>query len=177
MQADAGDLALPPWPQWLLHTVSSGGDGYCLHSTMQRRTDTASVLERVIRIGSENAQGDVRSADIVHFDLNPANVLHHDGHLTGIIDWSVPFDGAAQGDRGFDIATLLFYTYDDDASRDRLWTEAVAVSGQRWTTVYLAHLVLRQVEWTVRHRPGSAEEERFMNLAIRVLNDCEKIAG
>jgi hypothetical protein len=28
----------------------------------------------------------------------------------GIVDWNVPFPAAMQGDRGFDIATLVFYS-------------------------------------------------------------------
>jgi hypothetical protein len=41
------------------------------------------------------------------------------------------------------------------------------------TTVYLCHLSLRQAEWSRRHSPGSADEERFMAIAEAVLHDCE----
>jgi aminoglycoside phosphotransferase (APT) family kinase protein len=174
LQADAGDLPQPPWPGWLLDTLTSGGDGYCLHSTMRGRPDTSMILDRVIRIGSDHSRDDARTTDIVHFDLSPANVLHRDGQLTGIIDWNVPFDGAGQGDRGFDVATLLFYTYDNEATRGPLWDRAIAISGPRWTAVYLAHLVLRQVEWTVRHRPGGEEEHRFIAISERVLAECDQ---
>jgi hypothetical protein len=34
LQRDAGDLARPPWPAWLLGTIEAGGNGYCLHATM-----------------------------------------------------------------------------------------------------------------------------------------------
>jgi len=175
LQAGMGDLPRPPWPGWLVDTITSGGEGYCLHSTMRRRPDTSEILDRVIRIGRERPQDGARTTDIVHFDLSPANVLHRDGRLAGIIDWNVPFAGAGQGDRGFDVATLLFYTYDDDATRPALWDRAIAISGPRWTAVYLAHLVLRQVEWTVRHHPGGAQERRFISLSARILADCEAI--
>src|SRR5258708_28053480 len=33
LQRDAGDLAQPPWPAWLLDTIETGGDGYCVHAT------------------------------------------------------------------------------------------------------------------------------------------------
>jgi len=173
LQAGAGDLSQPPWPGPLLDTIRSGGDGYCLHSTMRERPDTSTILDRVIRIGSHHPQGGARTTDVVHFDLTPANVLHRDGQLTGIIDWTVPFDGAGQGDRGFDVATLLFYSYDNEATRGLLWDRAIAISGPQWTAVYLAHLVLRQVEWTVRHRPGREEEQRFISISEQVLTDCE----
>jgi hypothetical protein len=171
LQADAGDLSRPPWPARLLDTITSGGEGYCLHSTMRGRPDTSMILDLVIHIGSHHPQDDARATDIVHFDLTPANVLHRDGQLAGIIDWNMPFDGAGQGDRGFDVATLLFYSYENEATRGPLWDRAVAISGPRWTAVYLAHLVVRQVEWTVRHRPGGEEERRFLAISEQVLAD------
>jgi aminoglycoside phosphotransferase (APT) family kinase protein len=126
LQTDAGDLDDPPWPGWLLESIEDGGDGYCLHATMRRHRDTAALLERLQAIARSAASGPVRRTDVVHFDLNPANVLHEDGRLTGVVDWNVPFTGAAQGDRGFDVATLLFYAYDVDAVRAQLWDRAVA---------------------------------------------------
>jgi len=177
LQADIGDLSAPRWSGWLLDTIESGGDGYCLYTTMRARADTTSILERVIDIGREFGHGPVRTSDIVHLDLSPANVLHERGRLTGIVDWNVPFDGAAQGDRGFDVATVLFYTYDNRTTRDRLWTRASAISGERWTAVYLAHLVLRQVEWSVRHHPDSHADLRFRHIAMLVLNDCETVTS
>jgi aminoglycoside phosphotransferase (APT) family kinase protein len=171
LQAGAGDLDDPPWPGWLLETIEHGGDGYCLHSTMRRHADTSALLDRLRAVAAAGASGPVRSRDVVHFDLNPANILHADGRLTGVVDWNIPFPGASQGDRGFDVATLLFYAYDLDTVRARLWARAVAISGRPWTTVYLCHLVLRQVEWSRRHRPGSPEDRRFTALASRVLDD------
>jgi aminoglycoside phosphotransferase (APT) family kinase protein len=175
LQADAGDLAAPPWPGWLLDTLASGGDGYCLHETMHRRADTRALLQRVVAIGRRLGHGPARTTDILHFDLNPANVLHERGRLAGIVDWNVPFVGASQGDRGFDVATLLFYTYDNARTRDRLWAHASAISGPRWVAVYLAHLALRQVEWSVRHHPGSPSDRRFREIAALVLYDCETV--
>jgi Phosphotransferase enzyme family len=172
LQAGAGDLEDPQWPDGLLDTIEHGGDGYCLHSTMERHPDTAALLQRLRGIAAATDVGPARRTDVVHFDLNPANILHVDGRLTGVVDWNVPFPGAAQGDRGFDVATLLFYAYDVDAVRARLWDRGVAISGRAWTTVYLCHLVLRQVEWVRRHAPGSPEDERFTALAARVLDDC-----
>ena len=50
-------------------------------------------------------------ADIVHYDCNPANVLATATHTTGVIDW----DGWCAGDRMFDVATMLFYSYADQS--------------------------------------------------------------
>jgi hypothetical protein len=175
LQQDAGDLARPPWPAWLIDTIQVGGDGYCLHATMRRRADTAVILDRVGRLAAVHAHGPVRTSDVVHFDFSPANILHDNGRLCGVVDWNVPFAAASQGDRGFDLATLLFYSYDIASTRNQLWDAASAVSGVGWTIVYLSHLVLRQVEWTVRHRPASSEETRFITIANAVLDHCETL--
>jgi aminoglycoside phosphotransferase (APT) family kinase protein len=173
LQAGAGDLERPPWPAWLTETIETGGDGYCLHATMHQDPRTAALLRRLQALARRNQAGEPRTRDIVHFDLNPANILHAGGRLTGVVDWNIPFDGAGQGDRGFDISTLLFYTYDITATRTVLWERALELSGLAWTTVYLCHLSLRQVEWSRRHDPGSADEARFLAIAEAVLADCQ----
>jgi aminoglycoside phosphotransferase (APT) family kinase protein len=171
LQADAGDLRQPPWPEWLIETVTRGGDGYCLHTTMRAHQDTAVLLARLQHIAAR-ARGKPRDNDVMHFDMNPANILHRHGVLTGVVDWNVTFTGASQGDRGFDIATLLFYSWDLPSTREPLWSKAIQVSGPSWTAVYLCHLALRQVEWTRRHRPGTAEDARFCTIATQVLARC-----
>jgi aminoglycoside phosphotransferase (APT) family kinase protein len=173
LQRDAGDLAQPPWPAWLLDTIETGGEGYCLHATMRQSADSAALLGHLQTLARRNWRDEVRTRDVVHFDMNPANILHSAGRLSGVVDWNIPFDGAGQGDRGFDIATLLFYTYDIEQTREALWERSLELSGLAWTTVYLCHLSLRQAEWSRRHSPGSADDERFMAIAEAVLHDCE----
>jgi aminoglycoside phosphotransferase (APT) family kinase protein len=173
LQRDAGDLARPPWPAWLLDTIETGGDGYCLHATTRQSPRTTALLRRLQTLARRNRRDRARRQDVVHFDMNPANILHAGGCLSGVVDWNIPFDGAGQGDRGFDIATLLFYTYDIEQTREALWERALQLSGLAWTTVYLCHLSLRQVEWSRRHSPGSADDVRFMTIAEAVLHDCE----
>jgi len=173
LQRDAGDLAQPPWPAWLLDTIETGGDGYCLHATMRQAPRTVALLRRLQTLARRNRRDEARTRDVVHFDMNPANILHAGGRLSGVVDWNFPFDGAGHGDRGFDIATLLFYTYDIEQTREALWERALELSGLSWTTVYLCHLSLRQAEWSRRHSPGSADDARFMAIAEAVLHDCE----
>jgi aminoglycoside phosphotransferase (APT) family kinase protein len=173
LQRDAGDLARPPWPAWLLETIEAGGNGYCLHATMRQTPRTAALLGRLQSLARRNQWDEARTRDVVHFDMNPANILHAGGRLSGVVDWNIPFDGAGQGDRGFDVATLLFYTYDIEQTREVLWERALELSGLAWTTVYLCHLSLRQVEWSRRHAPGSADDARFTAIAEAVLDDCE----
>jgi aminoglycoside phosphotransferase (APT) family kinase protein len=177
LQAGAGDLAEPSWPRWLLSTIETGGDGYCLHETMRQAEGTALLLERLQELARRNCDGPVRRDDVVHFDMNPANIIHDRRRLSGIVDWNIPFNDACQGDRGFDVATLLFYSYDLPATREMLWEYAIRTSGIAWTTVYLCHLSLRQVEWARRHYPGTAAEVRYTGIAWTVLDECEARGG
>jgi Phosphotransferase enzyme family len=83
LQRDGGDPSVPPWPGWLLETLEHGGDGYCLHETMRQRTETSRLLDSLQSQLTAVRGIPVRTTDIVHFDLNPANVLHQHGRLTG----------------------------------------------------------------------------------------------
>jgi aminoglycoside phosphotransferase (APT) family kinase protein len=100
----------PPWPAWLLDTIETGGNGCCLHATMRQSPDTAALLRHLQTLARRNRPDEIRTRDVVHFDMNPANILHSGGRLTGVVDWNIPLDGAGQGDRGFDVATLLSST-------------------------------------------------------------------
>ena len=51
------------------------------------------------------------------------------------------------GDRAFDLATLLFYLYDQDDIRDLLRARLMDLASPQAASAYLAHMVLRQVDW------------------------------
>lgn len=175
MHAGRGDLPDPPWPYWLLETLEVGGQGYCLHSTMLERDDTARMLQAVKAVASTCAAAPVRRHDVVHFDFSYANTLSDGQTVTGVIDWNVPFTGALQGDYAFDVATLLFYSYDRPSTRSWLWTALLDRTDRRCAALYLAHLVLRQVEWVVRFYPGTGPEERFLSIGAHVLRDIDDL--
>jgi hypothetical protein len=46
---------------------------------MQRAGGTARLLERLQSLARRGSDGPVRSGDVVYFDMNPANILHHGG--------------------------------------------------------------------------------------------------
>ena len=104
-------------------------------------TTTARMLQAVQATVCRYADQLAPRADIVHFDCNPANVLVSTTDITGIIDW----DGWCAGDRMFDVATMLFYSYADAAVRSQLWQTILANTGPASGAVYLAHLIHRQV--------------------------------
>jgi Ser/Thr protein kinase RdoA (MazF antagonist) len=111
------------WPGLLTQTLTTGGDGYCLHSTLQARPDTRGLLQVLRRIGDRCGPAIPAADDFVHYDFTLANLLTDGAAITGVIDINPP---VLAGDRAFDLATLLFYLYDHDAIRDllraRLWS-------------------------------------------------------
>jgi streptomycin 6-kinase len=85
-----------------------------------------------------------------------------------VIDIDPP---ALAGDRAFDVATLLFYLYDLDAVRGRLWTRMLELACRDAARAYLAHMVLRQVDWSLRFHPAAAATRHYGRLARRVVAD------
>lgn len=53
----------------------------------------------------------------INGDFQHANILIDDKQISGVVDWN----GFGAGDCIFDIATLLFYSYDSVEARERLW--------------------------------------------------------
>jgi thiamine kinase-like enzyme len=83
----------------------------------------------------------------VHNDFQHSNILVHGGQISGIIDWDAPY----AGDCIFDIATVLFYAYDQSAIRELLWRYAVERASLNLLSLYFTHLILRQVDWSLRY--------------------------
>jgi hypothetical protein len=149
-------------------TLAVGGDGYCVHATLERHPRTRGLLAILRRTGEQYGADIPDRGDYVHYDFNTANILSDGNAVTGIIDMNPP---VITGDRAFDLATLLFYVYDHDGLRSGLRTPLLELAGPGVAAVYLAHMVLRQVEWSVRHYPDASMTERHLHLARLVLDD------
>lgn len=136
------------WPQEVVNTVLFGGQGYCIHASLQSYSSlTARLLSQLQEI-VEKYRGDITvTNDIVHFDFQSANLLVHRQEVHGVVDW----DATSAGDAVFDLATLLFYVYDNIDIRARLWQYVLRRAPLSVVSVYLAHLILRQVDWSLRH--------------------------
>ena len=156
------------WPELLTGTLTHGGDGYCLHSTLAVRPDLRGLLEIVRRIGDTCGPAIPADRDFVHFDFTPANLLTDGTAVTGVIDVNPPL---LTGDRAFDLATLLFYWYDHDDMRDALWARLLELTNWQVARAYLAHMVLRQVDWSVRHHPQAKTTQHHLDLARLVIAD------
>ena len=90
------------WHQEVINTVLSGGDGYCLHASLQQYSrGTAHLLHELQALVVAYQAEPHRTGDIVHGDFQHTNMLIHDEQISGVIDW----DGSSAGDCIFDVAT------------------------------------------------------------------------
>jgi Ser/Thr protein kinase RdoA (MazF antagonist) len=156
------------WRSLITATLTSGGDGYCLHSTLQASPAARDLLAVLRRIGDRCGPAIPDGQDFVHYDFTPANLLSDGTAITGVIDINPP---VLAGDRAFDLATLLFYHYDHDNIRDVLRARLLNLAAPEAACAYLAHMVLRQVDWSLRHHPAAAATRRHLHLARVITAD------
>jgi Ser/Thr protein kinase RdoA (MazF antagonist) len=156
------------WRALITQTLTAGGDGYCLHSTLRASPQARDLLPVLRRIGERCGPAIPDGQDFVHYDFTPANLLSDGAAITGVIDINPPVQA---GDRAFDLATLLFYHYDHDQIRDLLRARLLDLAGPRAAAAYLAHMVLRQVDWSLRHHPAAPTTRRHLHLARLVTDD------
>jgi len=167
-QRDLG-LGSGDWVEHMVASITDGCDGYCELAAMRAHSDeTRALLDRLQQIAGERDDIDVPTGGAVHYDFSPYNVLVRGDDVAGVVDW----DGARLGDSSFDLVTLAFYTY-DYAVRDALLETAGAQTSPGALELYAAHLVLRQVDWSVRHDPSSVEW--FMGIGDALLGSTAQI--
>jgi aminoglycoside phosphotransferase (APT) family kinase protein len=159
------------WPSRVVETVLVGGDGYCVLDSLRHYSQTTSELLSALQaLVSARARNRFETNDIVHFDFQPSNILVDSGTISGVVDW----EGSCAGDCTFDLATLLFYSYDVPELRRRLWRESLERAAPDALAVYLAHLILRQVDWSIRHHDRDTVDY-FIIRARDVLRDIARV--
>jgi aminoglycoside phosphotransferase (APT) family kinase protein len=154
------------WPGELIRTLTEGGEGYCLHDTLLASPEARDLLPVLRRIGEESTIPPGR--DFVHWDFHPVNLLSDGVSITGVIDINPPM---LAGDRAFDLATLLFYCWDHAGLHAPLRERLLDLAGPEAARAYLAHMVLRQLEWSLRFHPGTADTQHYLELGRRVAAD------
>lgn len=147
--AQAGAVGDLPrhWPAPVRDPLLYGGEGFCLHESLRSHSaETTRLLGRLRHIAQSTPKGPWADCDIVHYDFSPANILAANGAISGVIDW----EGVCAGDRAFDLVTLWFYS-DDAPATDALLHQHLrhTVEAQR-LPLYVAHMALRQVDWSIR---------------------------
>ena len=170
LQLDCAPDSLPrQWPHPVLDTLLYGGSGFCLHEPLRTYSrESAALLDAALRIGERHTQDTCRQDDIVHIDFNPANVLAVGDTITGVVDWDAVF----AGDAAFDLATLLFYAYEDEAMRQTLTGSIIERVGRKPMALYLAHLIVRQVDWSIRHHDQDITE-RYIRRSYAIIHDLD----
>jgi aminoglycoside phosphotransferase len=162
-----------PWPSPVVDDVLDGGNGYCLFEPMRQHSPTtAQLLDLVQALVAQHRSVTTPTTDVVHFDFQQNNMLGLSGKISGVVDW----EGAQAGDRAFDLATLLFYAYAQESARDALWSRVTSITDPAAVGVYLAHLIHRQVDWSIRHDEPSMIEY-WLERARLILQDIPRRAG
>lgn len=171
-QAGLGVGSAPSrWRSLLIETLTTGADGYCVHATLESRPDTRAMLDVIRRVGERCCASIPDGDDFVHYDFTAANLLTDGASITGVIDINPP---VLAGDRAFDLATLLFYLYDDFELRTSLHRRLLDLAHHRAADAYLAHMVLRQTDWSVRHHPLAAATRHHLRLGEMVTADLAR---
>lgn len=132
------------WPDVIAESVFTGLPGYSVVDTLERHSNESRELLRFCRRAVElHADGLRGRRDIVHWDYTRSNVLVDEGRVTGVIDWG----GTRAGDRLFDLATLLYYARGEAPELEQYVVER---TGEKGLSVYLAHMCVRQGDWSLR---------------------------
>ncbi len=146
------------WPTALIVTLTTGGEGYCLHSSLHDYDKrTRSLVERIEAFGGTIDSEDLVGTDIVHWDLHPDNLLIDDGSLAAVIDT----DFSVVGDASFDLVMLAVTSLTlpcEPGVRTRLFASAFDDLDDLRAQAYLAHLFIRLIDWPVRRaQPDEVE--------------------
>jgi hypothetical protein len=149
----------------LVDSVVIGFPNFCnIHILRTHSAVSAAMLDSLQRIVTANAHECPQRNDIVHFDFHTNNVLMENERISGVIDW----EGSRSGDCAFDLATMLFYTWRFEEFRDRLWRALLERTARGAITVYLAHMIVRQLDWSMRFH-DAATVASYMNAARAIV--------
>jgi aminoglycoside phosphotransferase (APT) family kinase protein len=153
MQADRALDSDTSWPDSIVESVVLGYSEYAVVGTLQRHSDESRELLRLCKRTVERHAEALRGRrDIVHWDYTLSNVLVEGNLVTGVIDWG----GTRSGDRLFDLATLIYYARGETPELERYVVDRI---GEEGLAVYLAHMAVRQSDWSVRHHALAAGDE------------------
>lgn len=153
----------------MVETLVHGGWGYCLHEPMRSYdARTKALIERIEAIGrSVQDAPPLAATDIVHFDLHLGNVLVVDGRVSAIIDTEY----TTVGDGRFDLVALAACSSEHEPQpgvEDALWARVDREVDEPWRTAFVAHLMLRNVDWAIRNH-GADDVEHWLAEANRRL--------
>ena len=157
-------------PARLIRGVMEGYSDFCIIDTFRTYSaDSAAMLLALQRIVTDRASECPKRNDIVHFDFHTNNILIVGDRITGVIDW----EGSESGDCAFDLATMLFYTWEFADFRDQLWRALLERTTRGAVAVYLAHMIVRQLDWSMRHHNREMVDQ-YMRISRDILREIEQ---
>jgi aminoglycoside phosphotransferase (APT) family kinase protein len=170
LQEDAALEFVEGWPTRIVESVEKGFEHWCVHDSLATHSlQTAGLLVELKRTALKVAGVHFRTTDAVHFDFSTANILVEHGEVSGVIDWN----GCCAGDRAFDLTTLAFYALEDWGVATWLLDRAREASGSAAVALYLSHMIVRQLDWSIRNH-DQATVTRYMKIsrnALRVIRE------
>lgn len=170
IQRDSGIDRGRDWRSFMLESVIQGFRDYCVIDSLRTHSaNTALLLAEAQTTVKSNIDGVPQSCGIVHYDLNPSNVLADGNRVTGVIDW----ESTQGGDPAFDLVTLLYYRYSSKPARQELWEYLLKSSSLPAIRVYLAHVIVRQVDWSIRHHTRD-EVERYLRRSREIVHNSSE---
>ncbi|HEX5505577.1 MAG TPA: aminoglycoside phosphotransferase family protein [Thermomicrobiales bacterium] len=155
------------WSAYVWRVVFAGESGWA--ATLRGHAPaTADLLAAVEALTRRYRDTRLPTADVVHGDFSPDNVLVLDGRVTAVID----FAAAGRGTRAIDLARLLVWSYDDlDASsRQRLHARIRDIAGVAGLTICLAEQILDLIAYTIDHH-APADVAQAVRLGRRLLDE------
>jgi Ser/Thr protein kinase RdoA (MazF antagonist) len=172
VQAPASDT----FGAWLTGSLLEGCDGYCLHEPLRTRsTETRALLDRIRAAGARTAGNLEPATGVVHRDFHHRNVLWQGDEVAAVIDW----EGAGVGDPAFDLVTLAFgltVSTGPPPARELPWRAIEPSRPAEVLQAYAAHMALRQVDWSIRHRTPE-DVEHWLRVGSDALDRFEGRAG
>jgi hypothetical protein len=138
------------WPATIVESVTEGFEEFMVLETLRQHSPEGRELLTRCQAAADRYANTLKTAeDVVHLDFTPDNALAVDGEVTGVIDWG----GTRSGDRAFDLVTWLFYARESGDDLRKLIIERI---GEQGMAVYLAHMAIRQADWSIRHHGEQA---------------------
>jgi tRNA A-37 threonylcarbamoyl transferase component Bud32 len=163
LQAEAAEVDEDSdWTSYIVGSLINGCNGYCMHEPLRSyNRETAALLKTIQAVGEATVE--LPSRDAVHVDFHHRNVLVADGQVSAVIDW----EGCRSGDSVFDLMTLAFGLTVARVSvraQDRIQDEIRRRATPATRRAYAAHMSLRQVDWSIRHRTA-ADVDHWLKVA------------
>ena len=170
LQEDAASEFADGWPARIVESIEKGFPDWCLHDSLATHSrETAAMLAEVKGTVSMVAGARWRTTDAVHFDFHTANILVENGEVSGVVDWN----SCCAGDCAFDLTTLAYNALEDSGVATWLLDRALEVSGSAAVALYLSHMIVRQLDWSIRKhdKPGLARALNISRIALRLIRE------